>query len=207
MFLFTTHGLSSGPMMIVISLVTVVVHLVSVFCSTLFFCLKLPCITIYKHKLPWLKHSCSTRDLGPPCPSFLHLLFVDSCPQVPVCQEDHNNMLARYCSKSFKLGFNSTRNKKVQMCKLDLKRQRNQKSNYQHLLDHRKNKETAIKTFSVSLTMLIPLAMCITTKLWNILEYMGIPDHITCLLRSGRETADWFKIGKGVCWGYILLPC
>ena len=47
---------------------------------------------------------------------------------------------------------------------------------------------------------------------------MGIPDHITCLLRnpcagqgatvrSGHGTMDWFKIGKGVCQGYILSPC
>ena len=47
---------------------------------------------------------------------------------------------------------------------------------------------------------------------------MGIPDHLTCLLRNlyagqeatvrtGRETTDWFQIGKGVCQGCILSPC
>ena len=47
---------------------------------------------------------------------------------------------------------------------------------------------------------------------------MGIPDHLTCLLRNlyaGQEatfrtrhgTTDWFQIGKGVCQGCILLPC
>ena len=47
---------------------------------------------------------------------------------------------------------------------------------------------------------------------------MGIPDHITCLLRNlyadqeatvrtGHGTTDWFQIGKGVRHGYILLPC
>ena len=47
---------------------------------------------------------------------------------------------------------------------------------------------------------------------------MGIPDHLTCLLRNlnaGQEatvrivhgTTDWFQIGKGVCQGYILSPC
>ena len=47
---------------------------------------------------------------------------------------------------------------------------------------------------------------------------MGIPDHLTCLLRNlyaGQEatirtehgTMDWFKIGKGVCQGYVLSPC
>ena len=55
-------------------------------------------------------------------------------------------------------------------------------------------------------------------KLWKILKEMGIPDHLTYLLRNlyaGQEpivrtlhgTTDWFKIGKGVCQGYILLPC
>ena len=54
-------------------------------------------------------------------------------------------------------------------------------------------------------------------KLWKILKEMGIPDHLTCLLRNlcaGQEatvrtrhgTTDWFQIGKGVCQGYILPP-
>ena len=55
-------------------------------------------------------------------------------------------------------------------------------------------------------------------KLWKILQEMGIPDHLTCLLRnlySGQEatvrtghgTTDWFQIGKGVHQGYVLSPC
>ena len=55
-------------------------------------------------------------------------------------------------------------------------------------------------------------------KLWKILKEMGIPDHLTCLLRNlyaGREatvrtghgTIDWFQIGKRVRQGYILSPC
>ena len=55
-------------------------------------------------------------------------------------------------------------------------------------------------------------------KLWKILKEMGIPDHLTCLLRylyagqeatvrTGHEKMDWFQIGKGVCQGCILLPC
>ena len=54
-------------------------------------------------------------------------------------------------------------------------------------------------------------------KLWKILKEMGVPDHLTCLLRnlySGQEatvrtghgTKDWFQIGKGVCQGCILPP-
>ena len=51
-------------------------------------------------------------------------------------------------------------------------------------------------------------------KLWKILKEVGIPDHLTCLLRklyAGQEatfgTTDWFQIGKGVCQGCILSPC
>ena len=50
-------------------------------------------------------------------------------------------------------------------------------------------------------------------KLWKILKEMGLPDHLTCLLRNlyaGQETkvtTDWFQIGKGVCQGCILSPC
>ena len=55
-------------------------------------------------------------------------------------------------------------------------------------------------------------------KLWKILKEMGIPYHLTCLLRNlyasqetavrtGHGTMDWFKIGKGVCQGSVLSPC
>ena len=54
-------------------------------------------------------------------------------------------------------------------------------------------------------------------KLWKILKEMGVPDHITCLLRNlhagqegtvrtGHGTMNWFQIEKGVHQGYILLP-
>ena len=55
-------------------------------------------------------------------------------------------------------------------------------------------------------------------KLWKILKEMGIPDHLTCLLRNlyaeqeatvrtGHGTTDWVQIGKGERQGYILSPC
>ena len=55
-------------------------------------------------------------------------------------------------------------------------------------------------------------------KLWKILKEMGIPDHLTCLLRNlyagqeatartGYGTTDWFQIGKGVPQGCLLSPC
>ena len=54
-------------------------------------------------------------------------------------------------------------------------------------------------------------------KLWKILKEMGMPDHVTCLLRNlyadqegtvraGHGAKDWFQIGKGVHQGYILSP-
>ena len=55
-------------------------------------------------------------------------------------------------------------------------------------------------------------------KLWKILKEMGLPDHLTCLLRNlyagqeatvrtGHGTTDWFPTGKGICQGCILSPC
>ena len=54
-------------------------------------------------------------------------------------------------------------------------------------------------------------------KLWKILKEMGLPDHLTCLLRNlytgqeatvrtGHGTTDWFQIGQGVCQGCVLSP-
>ena len=55
-------------------------------------------------------------------------------------------------------------------------------------------------------------------NLWKILKKMGIPDHLTCLLRNlyagqeatirtGHGTTNWFQIEKGLCQGCILSPC
>ena len=62
-----------------------------------------------------------------------------------------------------------------------------------------------------------PLTVWSTTN-WKILQEMGIPDHLTCLLRNlyagqeatvrtGHGKTDWFQIGKGVHQGCILSPC
>ena len=74
-------------------------------------------------------------------------------------------------------------------------------------------RETSI---SVLLTMPKPLTVWITTNYGKFLE-MGIPDHLTCLLRNlyageeatvrtGHGMADWFRSGKGVRQVYILSP-
>ena len=81
-----------------------------------------------------------------------------------------------------------------------------------------KKQESSRKTsISALLTIPKPLTVWITLN-WKILREMGIPDHLTCLLRNlyaGQEatvrtvygTTDWFHIGKRVCQGCILSPC
>ena len=70
---------------------------------------------------------------------------------------------------------------------------------------------------STLLTMPKPSTVWITTN-WKILQEMGIPDHLTCVLRNlyvgqeatvktGHGTKDWFQIGEGVRQGCILSPC
>ena len=60
--------------------------------------------------------------------------------------------------------------------------------------------------------------VCHSLLQWKILKEMGIPNHLTCLLRNlhagqeatvgtGHGTTDWFQIGKGVRQGCILSPC
>ena len=80
-----------------------------------------------------------------------------------------------------------------------------------------KKQESSRKTStSALLTMPKPLTVD-RNKLWKILKEMGIPDHLTCLLRNlyaGQEatgrivhgTTDWFQIGKGVRQGCIWSP-
>src|SRR5574337_410192 len=81
-----------------------------------------------------------------------------------------------------------------------------------------KKQESSRKTStSALLTTPKPLTVWITTNHGKFLE-MGIPDHLTCLLRNlyagqeatvrtGHGTMDWFQIGKGVHQGCILSPC
>ena len=95
-------------------------------------------------------------------------------------------------------------------------RQKNQRSNCQHPLDHRKSKSSR-KTSTSLLTTSNLLTVLITTN-WKILKETGILDHLTCLLRNlyagqeatvrtGHETTDRFQIRKGVHQGCILSSC
>ena len=95
------------------------------------------------------------------------------------------------------------------MFKLDLEKAEEPEIKLPTLVGSSKKQENSRKTStSASLTMLKPLTVD-HNKLWKILQEMGIPDHLTCLLRNlytsqeaivrtGHGTMDWFKIGKGV---------
>src|SRR5574339_407069 len=104
------------------------------------------------------------------------------------------------------------------MFKLVLERQRNQRSNCQHPLDHGKSKRVPEKHLFLLFHYAKAFDSVDRNKLWKILKEMGIPDHLTCLLRNlyagqeatirtGHGTTDWFQIGTGVRQGCILSPC
>ena len=81
-----------------------------------------------------------------------------------------------------------------------------------------KKQESSRKT-SICALLTMPKPLTVWLKInWKILKEMGIPDHLTCLLRNlyagqeatvrtGHGTTDWFQIGKGVRQGCILSPC
>ena len=101
-----------------------------------------------------------------------------------------------------------------------LKRQRNKKSNCQHLLDHQKSKRVPEKHLLCFIGYAKAFDFVDHNKLWTILKEMGIPDHLICLLRNlyarqeatvrhpstGHGTADWFQISKGVCQSVYFHP-
>ena len=82
-----------------------------------------------------------------------------------------------------------------------------------------KKQESSIKTSTSTLLTMSNAFDCVDhNKLWKILKEMGIPDHLTCLLRNlyavqeatvrtGLGTTDWLQIGKGVNKGCMLSPC
>ena len=103
------------------------------------------------------------------------------------------------------------------MFKLDLEKAEEPEIKLPTSVGSLKKQESSRKTSTFALvTMSKPLTVWTTTN-WKVLKEMGIPDHLTCLLRNlyagqeatvrtGHGTTDWFQIGKGVCQGYILSP-
>ena len=104
------------------------------------------------------------------------------------------------------------------MFKLDLEKAEEPEIKLPTSIGSLKKQESSRKTStSALLTTQKPLTLWITI-IWKILKEMGIPDHLTCLLRNlyvgqeatvrtGHGTTDWFQIGKGVRQGCILSPC
>ena len=86
-------------------------------------------------------------------------------------------------------------------------------------MDHQKSKRVPEKNIYFCFIDYAKAIDCVGhNKLWKILKEMGIPDHLTCLLRNlyavqeatvrtGHGTTDWFQIGKGVRQDYILSSC
>ena len=104
------------------------------------------------------------------------------------------------------------------MFKLDLEKAEEQEIKLPTFTGSVKKQENSRKTSTYALlTMPKPSTVWITTT-WKILKEVGIPDHLTCLLRdlytgqeatvrTGHGTMEWFQIGKGVCQSCILSPC
>ena len=100
--------------------------------------------------------------------------------------------------------------------KLDLEKAQEPKIKLATSAGSSKRRESSREISSALSTMPKPLTVGITTNCGKFWE-MGIPDHLTCLLRNlyaGQEATvrtrhgkiDWFHIRKGVCQGYILSP-
>ena len=99
-----------------------------------------------------------------------------------------------------------------QMFKLDLEKAEESEIKLPISVGSSKKQESSRKTStSALLTLRKPLTVC-TKRNWKILKMMGIPDHLTCLLRNlyadqeatvrtGHGTTDWFQIRKGVHQG------
>ena len=96
--------------------------------------------------------------------------------------------------------------------------QRNKRSNCKHPLDHWKSKRVPENIYFWFIDYAKAFDCVDHNKLWKILKDMGIPGHLTCLLRNlyegqeatvrtGHGITDWFQIGKGVRQGHILSPC
>ena len=150
----------------------------------------------------------------------------------------HFNLKDGQCQKMFKLPYNCTHftcqqgnpqyptSQASRVCELRTsrctnwiqKRQRNQRSNCQHPLDHWKSKRILENIYFCFIDYAKVFDCVDHNKLWKILKLMGIPDHLSCLqrhlyagqeatIRTRHRTTNWFQIGKGVHQGCILSPC
>ena len=129
-----------------------------------------------------------------------------------------SHMLVKWCSKFSKPGFSNmwTMNFQIFAGFRKGRGSRNQVANIHCII---KKARVPEKHLFLLYWLCQSLWLCRSqNKLWKILKAIGIPDHLTCLLRSlnvgqkatvrtGHGTTDWFQIGRGVHQGYILSPC
>ena len=104
------------------------------------------------------------------------------------------------------------------MFKLDLEKAERAEIKLPASVGSLKKKESS-KKISTSALLTMPKPLTVDhNKLWKILQEMGIPELLTCLLRNlyagqektvrtGLGTTNWFQIGKGVCQACIFSPC
>ena len=141
----------------------------------------------------------------------------------------HSNPKERQCKRIYKLphnythlisrqGFSSMWIENFQMFKLDLEKAEEPEIKLPPSVGASKKQESSRK-ISASALLTTPKPLTVDhSKLWKILQEMGIPDHLTYLLRylyAGQEatvrtrhgTMDWFQIQKEACQGCILWTC
>ena len=126
-------------------------------------------------------------------------------------------MLVKSCSKFSKPGFSNMWTVNLLMFKLVLEKaeEPDQIANICWIMEKAREFQKIICFWFIDYAN---ASDCVDhNKLWKILKEVGIPDHLTCLLRNlyasqeatvriGHGTTDWFQIGKGVCQGCILSP-
>ena len=97
-----------------------------------------------------------------------------------------------------------------QMFKLNLEKAEEPEIKLPNALDHGKSKRVPENIYFCFIDYAKAFDCVDHNKLWKILKEMGIPDHLTCLLKNlytGHGTTDWFQIGKGILQSCILSPC
>ena len=126
-----------------------------------------------------------------------------------------SHTLVKWCLKFSKPGFSNTWTMNLQIFKLVLVKAEEPEIKLATSARSWKKQESSRKT-SISALSTMPKPLSVWIKInWKILKDMGIPDHLTCLLRNlyagqeatvrtGHGTTDWFQIGKGLCQGCIL---
>ena len=150
---------------------------------------------------------------------------------IPIPKEGNANEYSNYhtitlispaskeCSKFSKPGFSNSCIMNFQVFKLVLEKAEEPEIKLPTSAGSWKKQESSRKNISFCFIDYAKAFDCVDhNKLWKILKEMGIPNHLTCLLknlyagqeatiRTGHGTTDLFQIGKGVSQGCILSPC